>query len=91
MLSSLACISVPSFFGSAEVWPSRLVKLNVHFSLCTCLHVVLVCVCVCVCVCGVCVCACMCVCGVVWCVCVCMCVCVCVLHFLLDCCLLEHA
>ena len=54
MPSSGACIPVPSFFGSAEVWPSRLVTLNVHFSLCTCVHAVLACVCVCVCVCGVC-------------------------------------
>ena len=77
MPSSGACIPVPSFFGSAEVWPSRQVKLNVH--LCMCVHAVLACVCVCVCVCGVCG-----VCGVV-------CVCVVVLHFLLDCCLLEHA
>ena len=80
MPSSGACISVPSFLGSAEVWPSRLVKLNVHFSLCTCVHAILACVCVCVCVCVracVCVvCVCMRVCVVCAVVCVCVCVCV---------------
>ena len=57
MPSSGACIPVLSFFGSAEVWPSRLVKLNVHFSLhaCACMRSWPVCVCVYVCVC-VCVC-----------------------------------
>ena len=82
MPSSGACIPVPSFFGSAEVWPSRLVKLNVRFSLCMCVRAVLACVYMCVCVC-----VCVCVCGVcVWCVCGGV-----VLHFLFDCCLLEHA
>ena len=74
MPSSGACIPVSSFFVSAEVWPSRLVKLNVHLSLSACAYMrswtvcVFVCVCVCVCLC-VCVCAC-----VRVCVCLCMCV-----------------
>ena len=56
MSSSGACIPVPSFFCSAEVWPSRLVKLNVHFSLFACARMQS-CVCVSVCV-SVCVCMC---------------------------------
>ena len=52
-----ACIPVPSFFGSAEVWPSRLVKLNVHF-ISLYVHRAVLCVCVCV---FVCVCVCVCV------------------------------
>ena len=53
MPSSGAYIPVPSFFGSAEVWPSRLVKLNVHISLCMCVPAVLACVCLSVRVCVV--------------------------------------
>ena len=62
MSSSRACIPVPSFFGSAEMWPSRLVKLNVHLSVSACASMWSwpVCVCVFVCV-RVCVRVCMCV------------------------------